>query len=123
MDVERHNSDEEETEEEEESSLSYSMIASNRKVFLATVSCILATVFLLYTEPIISDHLIEIGVSEHYIGYIFASACLAYAIAAPIVGYLTTKFSKESLTLFAFGLSSFALLIQGPSKFVFGIDQ
>lgn len=94
---------------------------------IATSSCILATVVLLFTEPIISDHLIEIGVSEHYIGmpiitsiigYIFALACLSYALAAPIVGHLTSesKFSKQALTLFAFILSSIALLIQGPSK-------
>lgn len=39
------------------------MILQNQKVALAFFSMILATVFLLYTEPTISDRLIEIGVS------------------------------------------------------------
>ncbi len=80
-------------------------------VVMPVVSCILGTVFLLFNEPIISDHLIELGLSPDYIGFIFAASCLCYAVAAPIVGYLTLHFSKESLTLFAYVLSSVALLI------------
>ena len=104
-----------------ENEVSYLLVFKNRKVLIASFSCILATVFLLFSEPIISDHLIAIGVSEHYIGnflsplitlgYIFSAACLSYALAAPLVGFLVEHFSKEALTLFAFGLSSFALLI------------
>ena len=109
MDVETVASDEE--EEEEETKFTLAMILSNKKVALAFFSMILATVFLLYTEPTISDRLIEIGVSQHYIGYIFASACLAYALSAPLVGYLTTLFSKESLALFAFVMSGILLLV------------
>ena len=73
----------------------------NKKALAAIVSCIIATVFLMYTEPVISDVLVKIGVSENYIGnidpliflgYIFAGSCLSYAIAAPIVGYLINHF-------------------------------
>lgn len=92
----------------------------NKKALAAIVSCIIATVFLMYTEPVISDVLVKIGVSEDYIGYIFAASCLSYAVAAPIVGYLINHFQKESLTLFAFLLSSLAIFIQGPSKVIFG---
>jgi hypothetical protein len=94
----------------------------NPRIMMPLVSCILGTVFLLFSEPIISDHLIELGLSEDYIGFIFAGSCLSYAISAPIVGYLTNIFSKESLTLFAYILSAIALCIQGPSK-VLGIEQ
>ena len=85
-------------------------------VLMPIVSCILGTIFLLFNEPIISDHLIQMGMSPDYNGFTFAASCLCYAIAAPIVGYLTKHFSKESLTLFAYVFSSLALLIQGPSK-------
>lgn len=67
----------------------------NPRIMMPLVSCILGTVFLLFSEPIISDHLIELGLSEDYIGFIFAGSCLSYAISAPIVGYLTNIFSKE----------------------------
>jgi hypothetical protein len=40
----------------------------NKKALAAIVSCIIATVFLMYTEPVISDVLVKIGVSEDYIG-------------------------------------------------------
>lgn len=43
-------------------------ILKNRRAIMALISCILATVFLLFTEPIISDQLIHIGVSDHFIG-------------------------------------------------------
>jgi MFS family permease len=66
--------------------------------------------------------LIELGLSPDYIGFIFAGACLFYAVSAPLVGYLTNHFSKESLTLFAYILSGLALIIQGPSKFL-GLDE
>jgi MFS-type transporter involved in bile tolerance (Atg22 family) len=87
-------------------------------LLLPICSCILGTVFLLFTEPIISDHLISIGVSEDLIGYIFAGSCLSYALASPLVGYLAEKhlFSKDQLTIFAFLITSVALAVQGPSK-------
>jgi MFS family permease len=81
------------------------------EVLMPIVSCILGTIFLLFNEPIISDHLIEMGLSPDYIGFTFAASCLCYAIAAPLVGNLTNHFSKESLTLFAYVFSSLALLI------------
>jgi predicted MFS family arabinose efflux permease len=80
-------------------------------VIMPIISCILGTIFLLFNEPIISDHLIEMGMSPDYIGFTFAASCLSYAVAAPIVGFLTKHFSKESLTLFAYVFSSFALFI------------
>lgn len=94
----------------------------NPRIMMPLVSCILGTIFLLFSEPIISDHLIQLGLSEDFIGLVFAGSCLSYAISAPIVGYLTNIFSKESLTLFAYILSAVALCIQGPSK-ILGIDQ
>lgn len=83
----------------------------NPRVMMPLLSCILGTIFLLFSEPIISDHLIELGLSEDYIGFIFAGSCLSYAISAPVVGFLTKTFSKESLTLFAYILSAMALCI------------
>lgn len=46
----------------------YKDVLKNKKALVAILSCIIATVFLMYTEPVISDVLIKIGVSENYIG-------------------------------------------------------
>ncbi len=46
----------------------YKDVLKNKKALAAILSCIIATVFLMYTEPVISDVLIKIGVSENYIG-------------------------------------------------------
>jgi MFS family permease len=78
-------------------------------------------IFLLFPEPIISDQLILIGISENVIGYIFALACLAYAAAAPLVGRLVQKYKKENLTFFAFALSTIAIYLEGPSQ-IFGFS-
>jgi hypothetical protein len=59
---------EEEEDDDEHGSVPYAIVFRNKKVIMSTISCILGTIFLLFSEPIISDHLIEIGVSEHYIG-------------------------------------------------------
>ena len=95
---------------ESELAVAYKAVLTNRSVMISTFSCILATIVLLFSEPIITDHMIDIGVSENFIGYIFAASCLSYALAAPLVGNLTNIYTKEALTLFAFGLSGVALL-------------
>jgi len=81
------------------------------QALIPTLSCILGTIFLLFSEPIISDHLISLGLSSDHIGYVFAASCLAYALMAPIVGYLIQYFSKERLSILAYFLSTAALLI------------
>jgi hypothetical protein len=97
---------------EEESEFAFFLRAiCSPGVMMPIISCILGTIFLLFNEPIISDHLIHLGLSPDYIGFTFAASCLCYAIAAPIVGMLTKYFSKESLTLFAYVFSSIALLV------------
>ena len=54
--------------EESETKIKFKDITGNFKAMAAIFSCIIATVFLMYTEPVISNVLIDIGVSKDYIG-------------------------------------------------------
>jgi hypothetical protein len=68
----------------------------------------------MFNEPIISDQLIKLGLSEHLIGksnfinnigYVFGLACLAYVVAAPLIAWLSVRFRKETLGVFSFTMS------------------
>ena len=87
----------------------------------------------MFNEPIISDQLIHTGLSDklvgnelnvliHVVGYIFGLACLAYALAAPLITCLSNHFNKETLSLLSFLLSGIQLFVQGPSK-LFGFKE
>jgi len=45
------------------------------------------------------------------IGYIFGLACLAYALAAPLIACLSSHFRKEVLGLLSFTLSGIQLFV------------
>jgi MFS family permease len=89
---------------------------------MGVFSCIMATIFLLFAEPLISDQLLRIQVSEHLIGVVFAGSCLAYALAAPLVNYTPGWISKEYMTFIAFILCAVAIFLEGPSK-LFGMKE
>jgi MFS family permease len=65
---------------------------------MASISAIFASFFMLFMDTIFSNYLLSIGVSEHYIGYIFALNFTVYAISAPLVGKLCEKTHKLYLT-------------------------
>jgi predicted MFS family arabinose efflux permease len=55
------------------------------------------------------------GVSENYIGYIFALGAFTYAIASGLVGILFKNVNRKYITLLAFIIAIVALLLFGPS--------
>jgi hypothetical protein len=50
------------------SNVTYKSILTNLRAFIAICSCVFGSVFLMFNEPIISDQLIKVGVSEHVVG-------------------------------------------------------
>ena len=65
------NSDESITDNSERSKpapISYLAIFSNLRSFIIISSCVFASIFLMFNEPIISDQLIHTGLSEQLVG-------------------------------------------------------
>ena len=84
---------------------------------MACVSAILAMNFMLFYDTILSDHMLDMEVSDKYIGFIFALGCFAYTIFCPFVGLILHKgMPKVFLTQFAFCMAFISLILMGPSE-------
>jgi hypothetical protein len=65
---------------------------------MASISAMLAMVFMLFYIAIYSNYLLSVDVAEENIGYFFALGCGVYSISAPLVGYLCKFIAKIYLT-------------------------
>ena len=94
---------------------------------MATISSIIAMIFMLFFDSILAVHLIiEMGVSENvagnfkvyfsFIGYYFALICFTYALSSPLIGYLMRHLPRRYITCCSFFLAFVALLMMGPSE-------
>lgn len=105
------NAEERRKSAKKENGISYMAIFGNLRSFLVISSCVFASIFLMFNEPIISEQLVKTGLSDQLVGYVFGLACIAYALAAPLIACLASRFNKESLSFFAFLLSGIQLFI------------
>ena len=109
----RSNSGKDEEEEEEssegkkpETKVTIRMIITNKRAMIATILEIFTTIFLLFVDTILSDRILEMGVSEHLTGkifqlfkifskgYIFSISCVVYTISCPLVGIVFKKYHR-----------------------------
>lgn len=93
-------------------------LLTNPRAMMATISSVIAMILMIFFITILSDHLIEIGVQEMYIGYVLALNCAMYAAFSPIVGYLCIYIKKIFLTQVSFLLCCGSLILMGPSEFL-----
>lgn len=85
---------------------------------MAACSSIIAMIFMLFMDSILSNYLIkEMLVPDTRVGYFFALPCFIYSVSAPLIGYVV-KFipARLYLTQVAFLISFVALLMFGPSE-------
>jgi len=67
-------------------------------VLIACSTEVLGFMCLVFSEPILSVHLVQMGMSESNAGLVFGLGGMAYALASPVAGYLCTKFSRKTIT-------------------------
>jgi predicted MFS family arabinose efflux permease len=70
----------------------------DRRVFVAVISSTVAMIFMFFFDSILSDHLLDIGISDIDIGYFFALICFAYFISALFVNWLSKKMKRRFIT-------------------------
>eukprot|EP00347_Sterkiella_histriomuscorum_P004444 403360434 len=99
------------------------MLLTNKRVMMASISSIFAMIFMLFYDTILSDQLLEIGVSKNLVGYMFGLMSLIYTLSSPIAGWLCQKLKKIYITQLAFILASISLFFFGPSQLLSFPDQ
>ncbi|CDW88996.1 permeases of the major facilitator superfamily [Stylonychia lemnae] len=92
------------------------MLLTNKRVIVAALSSIFAMIFLLFFDTILSDQLLDMGISKDLVGYIYSVSCLVYSIVCPFVGYICKKIHKIYVLQIAIILSAISLYFFGPSK-------
>ena len=78
--------------------ITYLQMLKDRRVFVAVISSTVAMIFMFFFDTILSDHLLDIGISDIDIGYFFALICFAYLISALIVNWLSKKMKRRFIT-------------------------
>ena len=87
----------------------------------------MAMILMIFYETIYSNNLLDIGMSEDYIGklidlfilaigYFFMSGSLVYFVSCPLIGYMCKFMPKIYILQVAFLLASISLFMFGPSK-------
>ncbi len=74
--------------DEEEIHITYGMILANRVSFSALAAYGVATMSLVFLNPILTIHLIKLGSSEEVSGYGFAVLAFSFGVGAPCMGKL-----------------------------------
>lgn len=96
--------------------ITFKMLITNWRVMLASISSIVALICMQFYMPILTVHLLEIGISESYLGFVLALGTFTYAVNCPIVGIISHKIRKLYLTQLAFVLAFISLMLLGPSE-------
>jgi MFS family permease len=92
------------------------MFFTNIRAMLAIISSMIAMVFMLFYNAIISNHLIDTyDVPEDQVGYILALGALFYALSSPLVSIVFKGVPRRYVTFLALIVSSVALFLFGPS--------
>jgi hypothetical protein len=71
--------------------ITYKTLLKNKRVIFASFSLVFSSLFMLFLDSILSNYLLSIGISDHYIGYVFGLMFLVYALCVPFVGKLCMK--------------------------------
>lgn len=78
--------------------ITYLQMLRERRVLVALISSAIAMILMFFFDSILSDHLLDIGVSDSDIGYFFGLICFFYVISAPAVLWLCKKMKRRYVT-------------------------
>jgi len=82
---------------------------------MAILLCTLSMICILYTDPILSIRLTDLGLNPKNVGYAFAIIGLAFGLGGPVAGLLSSKFSKKFVMQIGLVLCAGSCLLVGPS--------
>lgn len=88
-------------------------IPSSKILLLSTCVVVVLT---LYIEPVIALYLHNVySLSNASIGLFFLASATTYIIGSPLASYLSLKFNRKVVIIFAFGLMTLQSAFLGPS--------
>jgi len=77
--------------------LNLQQIMSSVHMAIAATGLVLFSAAMGVLVPFLSDHFVEVGLSKDYTGLFYAIPALAYALAAPFIGYLCDRLGPRPL--------------------------
>ena len=94
----------------------YSLFFKNKYALMALVANFFGIVCLQYLDPTLSEHMIDLGMSEDDVGFAFALFGFTWAVGAPIVGLVCQYVNGRTVVAVSFIMIGVSLLLTGPSK-------
>ena len=91
------------------------MYFTNRYSLMALVAMFFGIVCLQYFDLVLSEHLIDLGMSEDNVGFAFALFGFTWAAGAPIVGLVCQYVNRRTVVAVSFIMIGISLLLTGPS--------
>lgn len=91
----------------------------NRRILFSFLSMIFVMIFSQFYNSNLTVHCVEVKeweINESDSGYVSSYTSVVYSIMAFSVGYVRRVASSRTITLVAFGINVFGLLLMGPSK-------
>lgn len=84
---------------------------------MSVISAMLAMIFMMYFNAILSPHLKEVyHISDSNVGFVLAVGAFTYAGASPLVTIVFKNTERRYVSLIAFTMATFSLLVFGPSE-------
>jgi len=118
--TDRHDSDEDDESDDEGGSVSVLTLLCLPPVAMVVMACVLAEAALTFVMPTFAEHATSTGLasSPAAIGAFFAANAITYTVAAPTVGYLTSKHNARVMIISGLWLIALPSYFLGPSPWV-----
>ena len=96
--------------------ITYARFFRNKNGLLLITAAVMTMLIEYYIDPIIGKQMLELGVSEQNVGYIFAASGCAFGIGALVAGQLCQRISRIYVMLIGFIGMALSLLLIGPCQ-------
>ncbi len=93
----------------------YTIFLSNGRTLLVMFCCMISSGLSMGGLAMVSPRLRELGLPTGYGGLFIAAGCLAYALTAPVFGFLCTLIKRQVITIFGFLFGIISCFLMGPS--------
>jgi MFS family permease len=90
----------------------------NRKTIAALLANVATYIATIYLDPILSVHLVSLGLAKEYTGFAFACNGLSLALGSPLAGYLCDRLKYKYIMAGGLLVNVVALLFIGPIDFL-----
>lgn len=104
-----------ESDELEKIDVPFRLIACNRYAGMMICTIVVGVLCFFYFEPVLAINLVSLGMKESLTGLGFAAIAFSFALACPILGYLSTVINRSIVVNASMLVISISVFFIGPS--------